>query len=118
MKIYKISQDSIFSELESIFKAIAIHYKNLFLENGEKPFEIHIPIFEDSSSDSIARFRVLLDVDEVIENVSFKNYYEFWGAQFDFSKTSRVYDLNREKLLNNPFLMTEEYWAERRKENE
>jgi len=113
--IYKITDDSIFSQLESILGAIAKHYENLVLASGETPLEIHVPVLEDLAQDRLCRFRVLLDVDETIANVTTDDYFKLWGISYDFSRNFRIYDLTRELLIDEEFYTQQRYnvlWEE------
>lgn len=109
--ISKISDDGIFESLERILVAVAQNY-HLMFRDGERPFEIHIPVFEDSGEDRLCRFRSLLDVDETIRNVTSANYLEFWGVWYDYTRTSRVYDVSRRLLIDAEFFTRERYWQE------
>jgi hypothetical protein len=55
--IYKLTDDSVFSKIEDILRAIAVHSDSLTLGSGERPFEIHVPVFEDPAQDRVCRFR-------------------------------------------------------------
>ncbi len=98
--------------------AIFTERKDQILRKGEQPFEIHIPVFEDPAEDRLSRFRVLLDVDETIRPNAAADYFRFWGLQYDFSRTARVYDLQRHLLIDERFLTLEWYrieWESRRR---
>jgi hypothetical protein len=111
--IYKICDDGIVSQLENIFTGLAIHYSNLVLSSGERPFEIHIPIFEDTTSDRLSRFRVLLDVDETIRGVKSSDYFNLWGLCYDYLRNYyRVYDVRRKLLIDEGFYTQQRYWSE------
>jgi hypothetical protein len=110
--IMKISNDSIFSNIERILLSIATHYDSLCLTSGEPPFEIYVPVFEDLANDRLCRFRVLLDVDETITDVSSTDYLKFWGLWYDYSGQPkyRVYDIERRLLLDTEFYTLDRYW--------
>jgi len=101
--IFKIAENSIFTQVESILRAVAKHSANLTLSTGERPFEIFIPVFEDPSEKRSSRFRTLLDVDETIRDISTKDYLRYWGARYDFARTDRVYDLENQLLIDERF---------------
>jgi hypothetical protein len=108
--IYRISDDSVIEHLERIVLTLGVEYERLLLRSGEQPFSIHIPVFEDDASDRLSRFRVLLDVDETLKPKT-SDYFKLWGLHFDFARTTRVYDVERHLLLDEPFLTLQEYWA-------
>lgn len=110
--IYRLGDDSILPHLDKILGRLAAEYKHLVLRSGETPFEIHVPVFEDPADDRLSRFRVLLDVDEIIEPKPEADYFKLWGLQYDFSRTTRVYDVERHLLLDETFLTAEWYQIE------
>jgi hypothetical protein len=110
--VYRITDGSIFLQLEQILTTLAKHSSNLTLRSGERPFEIHIPIFEDPEPNPLCRFRVLLDVDEPIRTPSVADYFRYWGIHYDFQRNTRVYDVQRSLLLDQEFFTAARYWAE------
>lgn len=112
--IYKITDDSIFSSLETILNGLAKHSDQLTLSSGERPFEIHIPIFEDPSKDRPCRFRVKLDVDETISSFSNSDYFRMWGIYYDYAG-SRIFDVENGLLIDNDFYELDRYWSEMEK---
>jgi hypothetical protein len=114
--IYRLSDGSICQHLETILTTAAVEYKHLVLRSGETPFEIHVPVFEDPSHDRLSRFRVLLNVDEVIKPRPDVDYVRLWGLLYDFSQTTRVYDVRQHLLIDQGFLTQEWYdikWNDR-----
>jgi hypothetical protein len=107
--IYRICDDSVIAHLERILLILSAEYEQLLLRSGEQPFTIHIPVFEDNASDRLSRFRVLLDVDETLKPRA-SDYFKLWGLHFDFARTTKVYDVKRHLLLDEPFLTLQEYW--------
>jgi hypothetical protein len=113
--LYGIFEDSIFKHLKGIFEALVAHSPNLTLPSGERPVEIHIPVFEDPSTDRLCRFRVKLSIDEVITDINEDDYFKLWGISYDFSGF-RVYDVKNKLLVDNEFYTEERYnreWNER-----
>jgi hypothetical protein len=106
-----LGNNSIASSLEKIFRTLAQNYQHLVLSSGEPPFEIYIPIFEDPTVDRPSRFRLLLHYDETIPSVSASDYFVYWGLWYDFSHKHRVYDVQRQLLIDEGFLTKEQYWA-------
>jgi len=54
---------------------------------------------------------LLLHYDETIRSVSVSDYFVYWGLWYDFSRKHRVYDVQRELLIDERFLTQKEYWA-------
>ncbi|MGB8131976.1 MAG: hypothetical protein WCG81_19480 [Candidatus Angelobacter sp.] len=106
-----LGPDSVASSMEKILRALASHFQDLALGSGEFPLEIHVPIFEDPARDRPARFRVLLDVDETIPNISAADYLRLWGLSYVYANSRRVYDVSRRLLIDERFLTREEYWS-------
>ena len=109
--IYKITGDSIFVNLEKIIKAVAQHSSELTLASGERPLEIHVPVFEDPAKDRPCRFRVKLDVDETIPSISQADYFRLWGMRYDYAG-DRVFDVAKGLLIDNQFYDLDRYWKE------
>ncbi|HXA78694.1 MAG TPA: hypothetical protein VNV41_16285 [Candidatus Acidoferrales bacterium] len=101
------------SQLEKILHTLAENYDRLMLQSGERPFEIQIPIFEDPAEDRPYRFRQILEEDETIplEQFSAADYFRLWGLQFDYAGLMRVYDVERQLLIDESFYTRSQYWA-------
>jgi hypothetical protein len=110
--IHELRDVDLESNVEPILNALASHYKSLILRSGEEPRFISIPVVEDPADDRLSRFREFLDVDETVRDISAQRYLEFWGLQYDFANTSRVYDVEKQMLLDISFLTQHEYWKE------
>jgi hypothetical protein len=109
--ITKICGNSIYESLGAIFKALAQDFECLRNGEGEYPYTIQVPVFEDPEK-KLCRFRVLLDVDETIEGVTSAAYFGYWGIYYDFERTSRVFDVKRKLLIDSDFLTLDRYWQE------
>lgn len=109
--VTKIGPDSIYTSLGDIFKTLADSYGALQNGNGEFPSTIYIPVFEDPAR-AVSRYRMLLDVDETIRNITSKAYFEYWGIRYDFECASRVFDVTRQLLIDERFLTQDEYRRE------
>lgn len=111
--VYRLSEDSVIENIESILRTIANEYHHLVRRSGEVPFEIHVPVFQDPAPNPPARFRVLLDVDETLEPKPPKDYLRYWGLVYDFSRRpgleSRVYDVGGHFVLDEEFLTQRMY---------
>jgi len=110
--IHELRNVELVSNLEPILYTLASHYKNLILRSGEEPSLISVPVVEDPADDRLSRFREFLDVDETVQDISALRYLGFWGLRYDFANTSRVYDVEKQLLLDLPFLTQSAYWKE------
>jgi hypothetical protein len=102
--------DAIPSQIPFILQTISKNYKTMILESGERPFEIRIPVFEDTAEDRPARFRALLEVDETVAKGTAEDYSGFWGLWYDYSRQYRVFDVKRRLLIDEKFLSRSYYW--------
>ena len=109
--ITKISKDSVYESLGEIFRMLAECYEILRNGQGEYPYSLQIPVFEDPDK-KICRFRTLLDVDETISKVTAADYMGYWGVYYDFERKPRVFDVQRRLLIDSDFLTNERYWQE------
>ena len=111
--VHNVRDDSLVTNLEKILRKLAENYERLTLQNGERPFSIVIPLVEDPAEDRLIRFRELLDYDETIkEEIRDEQYLSLWGVQYDYARTTRVYDVKRQLLLDEKFYTQEQYWQE------
>ncbi|MFC1730724.1 hypothetical protein ACFL6I_10365 [candidate division KSB1 bacterium] len=106
--VKKVATKPLFDELERVFKAVAESYEFLKGRNGELPYEIHIPVFEDPDP-RFCRYRSLLDVDETIEEVSADSYLHLWGVRYNLEGQIRVFDVQRQILIDDRYMTQEEY---------
>ncbi|HEV2224506.1 MAG TPA: hypothetical protein VGY31_12355 [Terriglobia bacterium] len=110
--IHETSSDAILNHLERILVTLAQNYSRLLLNNGERPFSIHIPVFEDPDADRPCRFRVIGDIDETIRSEGPADYFRFWGLVYDRARVVRVYDVMRQSMLDENFNTLERHWFE------
>jgi len=109
--ITKLSANSIYDSLGDVFQTLTQNFACLRNSDGEYPYTIQIPVFEDPER-KLCRFRVLLDVDETIEGVTGADYLGYWGLYYDFEGTFRVFDVKRKLLIDSDFLTLDRYWQE------
>ena len=85
--IKRIYDNSIASQFNDILKQIACNY--IFLTKGltQKPYEIFIPIFEDSIDN--------LEFDDIQSNILPKSYSEYWGIYLDKEDEASIFDVQR-----------------------
>ncbi len=112
VNIDSIIPNGIEDNYETILAMLSRHYHHLRLDSGEYPFELHLPLLEDTEAGRISRFRQLLDVDETIVNRSSEDYFKYWGAYYDLARCSKVYDVTRGLLLKDDYLTRARYWTE------
>ena len=105
----KVATRSLFDDLEQIIKAVSESYEAIKGPTGEPPYEIHIPVFEDPAP-RFSRYRSLLDVDETIEEVSADSYLHLWGARYNLEGQIRVFDVQKQILINERYMTQDEYW--------
>ncbi len=98
------------SQVGDLLTILAKSYSKLVLPSGEAPFEIRIPVLEDTSEDRISRFRATLEVDEMIARRSKEDYFGYWGLWYDYSRQFRVLDVQRQLLIDEGFLSRDRYW--------
>jgi hypothetical protein len=111
--IESIPNVELLSQVEKILRTLAEQYEKLSLKSGERPFEIHIPIFEDPAPDRPYRFRQILEEEETIPRSDFSasSYFQLWGLDFDFFSATRVYDVGRQLIIDEPYYTRSQYWA-------
>lgn len=117
--LHEVSNNTLVSELENILTALARSYDKFLLKDGQAPYTIEIPVFEDPEEDRPCRFRVIGDIDETIRSRGPQDYLGFWGLEYDHAGL-RVFDVQRQLLLDEQFNTLDRHWAEmiRRAETE
>jgi len=90
--IKRIYDKSISTQFNDILKQIACNY--VFLTKGltQKPYEIFVPIFEDS----IENF----ELTDTQLDFTPKSYSEFWGIYLDKDDEASIYDVKRNTYVN------------------
>jgi len=81
--LHEISSNTLVSQLENIVATLARSYDRFLLKQGEAPYTIEIPVFEDPEEDRPCRFRVIGDIDETIRSRGPEDYVSFWGLEYD-----------------------------------
>jgi hypothetical protein len=104
--------DVIATQIGFILETISANYELLTLKSRETPFEIRIPVFEATAKDRPARFRALLDVDEILAQGTADDYAGFWGLWYDYSRQYRVFDVKRRLLIDEKWVSRAHYWQE------
>lgn len=101
--IHEVRTDTIVQNLGKLLLYLAQNYDHLTLSHGERPFLIHIPVFEDPEEDSPCRFRVRGDIDETIPSDGPSDYFRFWGLEYIVETDRRVYEVAGQLLLDERF---------------
>lgn len=109
--LHEISNNTLASQLENILTTLARSYDRFLLKRGEIPYEIEVPVFEDPQEDRPCRFRVIGDIDETIRSRGPEDYLGFWGLGYDHAGL-RVFDVQRQLVLDEEFYTLDRYWAE------
>ncbi|WP_373519119.1 hypothetical protein [Pricia sp.] len=91
--INKIYENSISEQLENIFKHVGKHYVHLSKGLTETPYEIYIPVFEESTHAN----------DTLLQNIEAGNhrkndYFKYWGLYCDSEEDAVIYDLKNSKI--------------------
>lgn len=89
--IKRIYNNSIASQFNDILKQIACNY--IFLTKGltQKPYEIFVPIFEDSIDN--------FELEDDQSNILPKSYSEFWGIYLDKEDEASIFDVQRNTYI-------------------
>lgn len=101
-------EQNISQSIGELLRLLASHYAHLFLSSGEAPASIYVPVIEDTSTNRVARFRAVLEVDEDMR-ISKTVFFEYWGVTYT-SGSVRVYDVTRSLLLDEQYIARQEYW--------
>lgn len=108
--IHEIGNELLTKNIGKVIHTLAKNYSDMALRTGEKPFCIRVPIFEDPAVDRLSRFRELLEVDETIEDRTDEDYLRLWGLEYDYARTTRVFDVKEHLLLDQEFCTRAGYW--------
>jgi hypothetical protein len=109
--LHEVSSNTLVSELENILTALARSYDKFLLKQGQAPYTVEIPVFEDPEEDRPRRFRVIGDIDETVRSRGPEDYVGFWGLEYDHAGL-RVFDVQRQLLLDEEFNTLDRHWAE------
>lgn len=98
--INKIYEKSIPRQLENILNAIGKHYVNFSKGLTETPYEIFVPVFEESGSNKEI---LLSNIEE--SNHSEKDYFKYWALYFDSEDDAVIYDLKKSRIEDGDLFM-------------
>jgi len=90
--IKRIYNKSISTQLNDVLKQIAFNY--VFVTRGltQKPYEIFVPIFEETIGN--------INSDNERHNNTPKSYSEFWGIYLDRDDEASIFDVHRNTYIN------------------
>lgn len=93
--IKRIYAKSIAIEFNEILKQIASNY--VFLTRGltQKPYEIFVPVFEDTLENCELDFSQFPQIE-----IAPKSYFEFWGIYLDKDDEASIYDVKSTTYVN------------------
>lgn len=99
--ISRIPNLSIQDNLEPILVSISANFVHFTRGMSQMPYEIFVPIFEETSS-SLVR-----DFDH--PRSAFPSYMDFWGVYFDDCEEAQVYDVQKKAIIDHSdfFLLNE-----------
>ncbi|MFD0797529.1 hypothetical protein ACFQZJ_08660 [Maribacter chungangensis] len=93
--IKRIHDRSIPELLDEVLSEIASHYVYFTKGLTEKPYEIFIPVFEDTIPKNITDSTSLSDINKKTP----KSYYEFWGVYLESQDDAFIYDVARNMYI-------------------
>ncbi len=102
--IHKIYDQSIPEQFDEILCNLAKHYNKLIKNMGELPYEIFIPVLEETNDteasenngDSLSQQR------KAVRN---NDYNKYWGLYFFSEDDALIYDLNQSSLISGNLYM-------------
>lgn len=98
--INKIYNNSIAQQLNNILKQIGNHYVHFSKGLTEMPYEIYIPVFEESVQ---ARDTLLQNIEA--GNHRGRDYFKFWGLYCDSEEDAIIYDLKSSSIEQGELYM-------------
>lgn len=93
--IKKIYNQSISEQLNTILSEVANHYVYFSKGLTEKPYEIFIPVFEDSLTENGLDGKILSPQERAPQN-----YFEFWGVYLESEEDALIYNLDRTAYIS------------------
>lgn len=100
IKLYKITENSIYTSIGTVFNILAKNYDSMILPDGEKPFEIFIPVFEDPDPTYANKYRLKYNVDETIVSFDLDDYTKLWGLYYDYNHCFKTYNIQKQILID------------------
>ena len=113
--VHNLYVASMIDHLRQILILLSENHNKLSSKRGEFPDVIHIPVLENPDRESVYRFRIVEEIDETIIPKGAEDYFKFWGLEYAINRSKRVYDVNREFLIDSEFCTLWEYFDEARR---
>ncbi len=98
--LYKVSNNSIYNQLENILDSISENFKTLKYKHTEVPFEIYIPIYNEKpiEEEDTGKLDTLLNTFNISNRVKEDEYYKYWGLFYESTTDSLVFDFEAKDL--------------------
>ncbi len=94
--IHRFYEQSISTELETIFIELTNHYMHFTKGLSEVPYEIYLPVFEENVIDHNG----ILPHDLSFSKCRQQDYFSFWGLYFESENDASIYDLKNQSVVN------------------
>ncbi|KOY85821.1 hypothetical protein AD998_06355 [bacterium 336/3] len=98
--IYKLNGFPIIEIFDKILETIYHKLNKLVINDELFPSVITIPVFAETIKESIV-FRPPLGIGETKEDITENDYFKLWKLDYEFTHTSKVYDLVNDILIDN-----------------
>jgi hypothetical protein len=102
--IHKIYDQSIPEQFNEILFNLSLHYNKLFKNIGELPYEIFIPVLEETRDTAACERIGNLDY-QMSKEVRNTDYHKYWGLYFYSEQDALIYDLNQSSLISGKLYM-------------
>lgn len=99
--IKKIYDESIPQQLEAILRSVGENYVHFTKGLTEVPYEIYVPVFEESSL--LENDNTLMKIKSGNNNVN--DYFKYWGAYFYSEDDAMIYDLKNTSIISGDVQM-------------
>tara|TARA_R110002167_G_scaffold91083_14_gene245015 strand:+ start:1688 stop:2368 length:681 start_codon:yes stop_codon:yes gene_type:complete len=101
--INKIYKNSIPKHLDAILTKFSEHHTLFTLREVEVPYEIFIPVFEESNI--AANTDDLIAVNVVSDHNKKTDYFNYWGLYFQTEDDALIYDLKKSTVIGGDLYM-------------
>jgi hypothetical protein len=102
--IHKIYDQSIPEQFDNILSNLSLHYNKLFKNIAELPYEIFIPVLEETRDTAACEHIGNLDY-QLSKEVRNHDYHKYWGLYFYSEQDALIYDLNQSSLISGQLYM-------------
>ncbi len=101
--INKIYEHSISEELDAILTRFSEHYSLLTSKSMETPFEIFVPVFEETQKGTGDDSSLLVNIRT--DNNYKEDYFKYWGLYFNSEADALIYDLEKLSIISGDLYM-------------